>query len=101
MLRLDPLGSWHSLLRKATTSRTTQVWISLRSYAAALPPAPARLKDEVDHLRAAEWVKAFEVAGTEAIPEDAYSIMMSRSSGPGGQVYIDDRVCSFALNESL
>jgi hypothetical protein len=83
---------WHlstapyPLLRNIAISRAVTIWIPVRSYGASLPPAPSQLKDESDHVRAAGWVKAFEAAGTDAIPEDAYSITMSRSSGPGGQV---------------
>lgn len=75
------------LLRNTSISLPATLWISIRSYVASLPPAPSQLKDESAHVLASEWVKAFEAAGTDAIPEDAYSITMSRSSGPGGQVH--------------
>jgi hypothetical protein len=58
----------------------------LRRFVATLPPKPTYLKDEKDHVQAAEWIKAFQDAGPDVIPSDAYNITMSRSSGPGGQV---------------
>lgn len=65
-----------------------QSWRILRRFVFTLPPKPSQLKEEKDHVQAAEWIKAFEAAGADAIPVDAYSITMSRSSGPGGQVGI-------------
>ncbi|KAJ9107028.1 hypothetical protein QFC19_002897 [Naganishia cerealis] len=52
---------------------------------ATLPSTPKQLQDEKDHTQASEWVRAFKDAGVDAIPEDSYTITMSRSSGPGGQ----------------
>lgn len=67
-------------------SHSIQSWRILRRSLAALPPKPSHLKEERDHIQAADWIKAFQAAGPDAIPVDAYSITMSRSSGPGGQV---------------
>ena len=66
--------------------RQDQAWRLLGRFVTTLPSRPSHLKEENDHEQAMEWIKSFEIAGPDAIPANAYTITMSRSSGPGGQV---------------
>lgn len=86
---------------KKGSLQVIQPWIFARRFIATLPPKQTDLKEEKDHVQAAEWVKAFQAAGPGAIPADAYAITMSRSSGPGGQVGILAHGYGCELNNSV